>query len=348
MIHSSEARPAALAALPDGRAVPPSRRARAIRCRLTLALCATLFVTACEKTPSGQFTGYAEGEYLYLSAPAAGYLATLDAPRGERVAAGAPVFSLAADPDRQSVAEADARVTAAAEKLKNLDTPRRTPEIEALAARLRAAEASQRLSETQLAQQQALAAKGFVAPTRLDEARAAQARDAAASDAARQDLANARTSFGRTAEVRGAAAEASAAQAEAERRRWQLAQKHVSAPAAGEIAETYYRPGEWVAAGQPVASLLPDDRRRIRFFVPEAQIATLKPGQAVEASCDGCVTPIRGSIDFISPRAEFTPPVIYSRDSREKLVFRVEARPTAADAARLRPGQPLDVRALEQ
>lgn len=318
------------------------------RLRRSLPLALATLLAACEPAHEAQFTGYAEGEYLYLAAPAAGYLATLDAARGTRVAAGAPLFALAADPDRQSLAEAEAKVSVANEKLRNLDAPRRPPEIEALAARLRAAEARQSLSRTQLAQQEALAARGFVAAVRLDEARAAAARDSADADAARQDLANARATLGRKAELRGAAAEAGAAQAEAERRRWQLAQKTVAAPAAGEIAETYYRPGEWVAAGQPVASLLPDDRRRIRFFVPEAQIATLKLGQAVEANCDGCPAPIRGNIDFIAPRAEFTPPVIYSRDSRAKLVFRVEARPSPEDAARLRPGQPLDVRATDR
>jgi HlyD family secretion protein len=118
----------------------------------------------------------------------------------------------------------------------------------------------------------------------------------------------------------------------------------VAAPAAGEIAETYYRPGEWVPAGSPVASLLPDARRRLRFFVPETVVASVKPGDAVEASCDGCSTPIRAKVDFVAPQAEYTPPVIYSRGSREKLVFRVDAVPTPDQAARLRPGLPVDVR----
>jgi HlyD family secretion protein len=82
----------------------------------------------------------------------------------------------------------------------------------------------------------------------------------------------------------------------------------------------------------------------MRFYVPETELARLQPGQAVEAGCDGCVQPIRGTIDFIAPQAEYTPPVIYSRGSREKLVFRVEAAPLPGQAASLRPGLPIDVR----
>ena len=95
-------------------------------------------------------------------------------------------------------------------------------------------------------------------------------------------------------------------------------------------------------------ALLPDARRRLRFFVPETAIATLKPGQKVEARCDGCAAPIRATIDFIAPQAEYTPPVIYSRGSREKLVFRVEAAAAPEQAATLRPGLPVDVRLLER
>jgi HlyD family secretion protein len=103
-----------------------------------------------------------------------------------------------------------------------------------------------------------------------------------------------------------------------------------------------------VPAGAAVASLLPDRRRRLRFFVPETALAALRPGQAVEAACDGCAAPIRATVDFIAPQAEYTPPVIYSRGSREQLVFRVEAAPAPAQAAGLRPGLPLDVRLARQ
>ena len=107
--------------------------------------------------------------------------------------------------------------------------------------------------------------------------------------------------------------------------------------------DTFYSEGEWVAAGNPVVSLLPPGNLKLRFFVPETAVGGLKIGQAVRAACDGCNAAISAKITYISRQAEFTPPVIYSREQRSKLVFLVEAKPELADAVRLKPGQPLDV-----
>lgn len=307
------------------------------------ALPLVILLSACGRGPDASVQGYVEGEYLYLAAPQAGYLKSLDSPRGSRVNAGQMLFAVATDPDAQALAEAEARSGSAKEKLENLKAPRRAPEIAALEAQQASAVAARRLADTQLAQQEALFRQRFVAQARVDEARANRDRSVAAVEAARQQLETYRLALGRQAELRGAEADLQAAAAQAAQRRWVVERKTVTAPANGEIAETYYRPGEWVPAGAPVASLLPDSRRRLRFFVPEGAVATLKPGQAVEAHCDGCPATIRATIDFIAPQAEYTPPVIYSRGSREKLVFRVEAAPAAEQAASLRPGLPVDV-----
>jgi HlyD family secretion protein len=312
------------------------------------ALAALLAVSlaGCGDADEDAFHGYIEGEFLYLSAPQGGYLQSLDAPKGTRVATGDTLFVIAAEPDDEGLAEAEARVAAARERLENLQTPRRPAEIASLEAQVRAAATALELAETQLRQQQTLARARFIAQARLDEARAARDRAAAELDAAREQLAVFRGTLGRSAEVEGAAADLRAAEAGAAQKRWAVARKTVAAPAAGEVTGTYYRPGEWVPAGQPVAGVLPDARRRIRFFVPEPALAGLEPGQAVEARCDGCTAPIRGRIDFIAAEAEYTPPVIYSRGVREKLVFRVEAAPVPEDALRLRPGLPVDVRVV--
>lgn len=309
------------------------------------ALLMTLLLAACgNEGTSNAYQGYVEGEYLYLAAPSAGYLNSLDAVRGSRVTAGTQVFSIAPDPELHGLHEAEARAASAKEKVQNLQQPRRPPEVASMEAQLRAAQAALQLSEVQLKRQEALQQKGFVSKASLDEARTARDRDAAAVEAARQQLATFRINLGRQPEVRGAQADVAAAGAQVARQRWQVEKMTVTAPAAGEVSETYYRPGEWVPAGQPVASLLPDERRRIRFFVPETVIAGIHPGQHVEASCDGCKAPLKATITFVAPQAEYTPPVIYSRGAREKLVFRVEAQPTPEQAAALRPGLPMDVR----
>lgn len=320
------------------RAMNPSRHS------FLLATIIVALLAACGDQQPPAYQGYVEGEYLYLAAPQAGYLKSLDRPRGSRSKEGQVLFTVESDPDSLSLAEAEARSDAARDKVKNLSEPHRPPEIAALEAELRAADAALQLSETQLRQQEALARQKFVSQARLDEARATRDRNAAQREAARQQLANVRLSLGRQFQVRSAEAELQAVAAAAAQKRWLVERKTVTAPAAGEIADTYYQPGEWVPAAAAVASFLPDARRRLRFYVPEALIAGLKPGQRVEARCDGCSEPIRATIDFIAPQAEYTPPVIYSRGSREKLVFRVEAAPALEQAATLRPGLPVDVR----
>ena len=153
--------------------------------------------------------------------------------------------------------------------------------------------------------------------------------------------------IGRDREIAAAQADVESARAVLSQSDWRLAQRAIGVPAGAPaktlVHDTFYAEGEWVAAGNPVVSLLPPGNLKLRFFVPETALGGLKIGQAVRAVCDGCSAPIMAKISYISRQAEFTPPVIYSRDQRAKLVFLVEARPEPGDAAKLKPGQPLDV-----
>jgi HlyD family secretion protein len=111
----------------------------------------------------------------------------------------------------------------------------------------------------------------------------------------------------------------------------------------GTVTDTLFARGEWVPAGAPVVSLLPPANVKVRFFVPEPRLGGVKVGQKVSLACDGCPAAVAATITYIAPQAEFTPPVIYSKENRAKLVFLVEAKPAAADASKLHPGQPVDV-----
>jgi HlyD family secretion protein len=125
---------------------------------------------------------------------------------------------------------------------------------------------------------------------------------------------------------------------------WDVAQKRQAAPQGGLVFDTLYREGEWVAAGRPVVVLLPPPNVKVRAFVPETRVGAIRPGDPVQVFVDGVAEPFAGRVSFISPRAEYTPPVIYSRESRSKLVFMIEATFDPAAAAELHPGQPVDVR----
>jgi HlyD family secretion protein len=120
---------------------------------------------------------------------------------------------------------------------------------------------------------------------------------------------------------------------------WRQEQKSVAAPVAGLVHDTYFVEGEWVPAGRPVASLLPPGNVKVRFYVPEAALSSMSLKKEIEVRCDGC-TPAQARISYISSQAEYTPPVLYSKESRHKLVFLVEAR---LESSPLRPGQPVDV-----
>lgn len=308
-----------------------------------LCLIPLLGAAACSEPTTPVWHGYIEGEFLYLAAPQAGYLAELPLKRGSRVDAGGEVFVIDAEPDSAELAAAQARTEAARGTAADLKQPRRDSEIAALEAQVRAAASTLALANTRLRQQQALAEQNFVAEAALDSAIAARKEAAAALDAAREQLRTYRDSLGRREQIASAEAQTRAADAEARRQAWVVRHKTVSAPASGEVSDTFFQPGEWVGAGTPVAALLPDDKRRVRFFVPQAVLPTLAPGDTIRVRCDGCGAPFEATIDFIASEAEYTPPVIYSEKMRAQLVFRVEAVPPAQVAGRLRPGQPVDV-----
>jgi HlyD family secretion protein len=124
---------------------------------------------------------------------------------------------------------------------------------------------------------------------------------------------------------------------------WKLQQKQIASPRDGLVFDTLYREGEWVAAGNPIVEILPPENLEVRFFVPETLVGKLKVGENLSVHCDGCAAEVPAQISFISPQAEYTPPVIYSNETRDKLVFMVIARAAVDKAAELHPGQPIEV-----
>lgn len=285
-------------------------------------------------------SGYAEAELVFVAPPTAGLLQTLAVQRGDRVGTGQLLYKLEADAQTLARDAAAARQERAEAQAQNLRKGKRPAELQAIDQQLAQARAAQAVSQAALQRQQQLVAQGFVSALRLDELVAARDRDAArvqelqaqrvlASEAARSD------------EI-AAAAEARAGSADLALAAWREGQMQRTAPAEALVYDVLYRVGEWVPAGAPVVSLLPPGALKLRFFVPEAMLAQAVVGREVTVSCDGCAAGLRARIRYVSPQAEFTPPVIYSNDSRSKLVFMAEAEPAAA--ADLKPGQPVDVR----
>ena len=306
-------------------------------------LIAPLFLAACQPKAAPGWSGYAEGDYVYVSSALGGTLSQLNVRAGDQVTQGMALFALEAENELAARQEADARLARTEAQLANANKGKRQDEIAVIEAQIDQARAQARLNAAALAREEKLVQQGFVSAAHRDELRAAQAQSSAHLDELLAQLKVARLPA-RVDERAAAAADREAARQSVRQLAWREAQKSRSAPASGVVSDTFFRVGEWVQAGQPVLALLPPGNIKARFFVPEGVVGQLRTGAAVTLVCDGCPAPIPARISFIANRAEYTPPVIYSNAQRAKLVFMVEARPSPADAVKLKPGQPLEVR----
>ncbi len=304
--------------------------------------------------------GYAEADYVKVGPVQAGRLTGVFVERGDQVAAGAPLFAQDDIADRAARDEAQRQFVQARERLANLQSSGRPTEIRQAEASLADAEATLHRIEGDLARGESLLKGGFATIQHVDLLRAERQSALARVRGLEAALARIRDTFGRPGEITAQRAAMEAASAALDAAEWRLAQRHVAAPVAALVADVLARPGEMAMPGLPVVSLLPPGNIVVRFFVSEPLLSSIHPGDPVELLCDGCPAGLLGEISFISPEAEFTPPVIYSDSSRTKLVYLVEARPVApgeairegaggaaggaAGAVRLNPGQPMRVR----
>jgi HlyD family secretion protein len=268
---------------------------------LGLALMLVL-LAGCEQPHQGRWLGYAEGEAAYIAAPAAGWLLDVKVKRGDWVNRGDLLFVL--DDNNQSSVRDQAQGAIA----------------QAQGQRAEAA-ANLDLARRQFERQRGLLASAATSRQAYDQAKSAY--DAAQAQVAAIDA----TQSQARATLAGAA--------------YQLSQRRVMALTQGRVQEVYFRQGEYAPAMTTVVSVLPPANVYVRFFVPQAEFAAIKLGQKVKIHCDGCGDGLIASITFISAQNEYTPPVIFSNQSRSQLVFKVEAR--TEGGLRLNPGQPVDV-----
>ena len=288
--------------------------------------------------------GYAEADFVKVGPTQPGQLTAVAVARGDAVAAGALLFTQD-DADERAARDQAAQMLAQAEQqLANFQAGGKPTEIEQAEAALTDAQATMVRTTADLARGQALLPKGDATKQSVDQMQADNRSAQAKVEAARAALAQALAPMGRDTEIAAQRAAGAAAHAALDMAEWRLAQRRVVAPAAGRVADVLARPGETMAAGTPVVSLLPPGNIFVRFFIPETALATLHQGDPVKLSCDACPPNLVGTISFISPQAEYTPPLIYSESSKSKLVFLIEARPRPDQAAQLNPGEPVEVR----
>jgi len=304
----------------------------------TIPLLSALFA-ACAPLPPFA-TGYVEGDYVLIAPVTTAQIDTLVVARGDRVSAGQLLVGLEQRDAEIAVEQAAAALARADSQLANLREGRRPEEIRVIEANLASARAQAdeaRRTESRLAR---LVSTG--AATRSQQEDAATALSIAEANAAaiEANLAVARLPA-RAQEIAAADATLRGAEADLARAEWLLGKRRLTAPAAGVIADVIRNPGEVAGPAAPVLSLLPDGAVKLRLYVAESQVARIAPGSRLRVHCDACPPGLTATVSYVSDAPEFTPPVIYSLENRQKLVYLIEARPDA-DAA-LKPGQIVDV-----
>jgi len=288
--------------------------------------------------------GYAEADFVKIGPTQQGLLTAVHVARGDEVAAGAKLFDQDDTSDRATRDQTAQFLAQATQQVANLQAGGRATEIIQSAANLADAQATLARAGSDLKRGLALLPGGAISRQTVDQYQADDRSAQAKVDAAQAALAQAQAPVGREREIEAQHAAAAAAQAALDVADWRLAQRHVTAPASGRVADVLARPGETMAAGAPVVSLLAPGNIFVRFFVPEPALSSVHRGDRVALICDNCPVDLSASISFISPQAEYTPPLIYSESSKSKLVFLVEARLPPERAALLNPGQPIEVR----
>jgi HlyD family secretion protein len=308
---------------------------------LTLGL-AALSLAGCSRSPTGAWQGYLEGNFVYVASPLAGRLEALSVEKGARVQEGAPLFGLEHAAETDALRQAAQELGAARAQLADLMKGSRPAEIAALEAKLAQARAAVELSRLDLTRQEDLFKAGAITASDYDHARLTHESNARLTDEYAAQVETAKLGGRADAVAASRALVQAAVEAEAHAR-WSVEQKAQAAPASALVYDTLYRRGEFVSAGSPVVVLLPPANLKVRFFVAEPDFGLIKAGDPVTVSIDGVPGPLAAKVTYMSPQPEYTPPVLYNRDNRAKLVYMVEAVFPDKAAADLHPGEPVDV-----
>ena len=285
-------------------------------------------------------TGYVEGEYVQIAAVSTAQIVDVPVRSGDRVTAGQLLVDLERRDAEIALAQADAALSRTESQLENLRQGRRPEEIRVIEASLLSAGAQAGEARRTADRLIDLASRGVTTETQRDDAAtAAEVAEARVAEI-EASLAVARLPA-REGEIAAAEAALRETTAARDHARWVLDKRKLVAPAAGVVTDVLRRPGEIATAGQPVLAFLPDGAVRLRLYLPEAALAKLAIGTQLDIQCDGCAEGLTAAVSYIANGPEFTPPVIYSVGSRQKLVYLIEARP--AQGAGLNPGQIVDV-----
>ncbi|SFO44213.1 HlyD family secretion protein [Cohaesibacter marisflavi] len=294
-----------------------------------------VLIAAC-LPPSPLATGYVEGTYIKVAPIETARIIDVPVQRGDHVVPDQIVARLEKQDAAIAVDNAKAALSQAKSTLANLEQGARPEKIAALQASLKAAELSARQAERDMTRQRTLLEKGSVAQSVYDTARTAYDVAKAQAEEIRSNLAY--TSLpARENEIAAAKAAVEQAEAALKSAQWKEEQRTLMASVTGVVTDIIHEAGEMAGPQVPILEILPDDGIKLKLYIPEESLASIQMGSKLTITCDSCGDDLSATVSYISDGPEFTPPVIYSLENRQKLVYLIEAK--ASEGSKLNPGQ---------
>ncbi|EPV8436111.1 HlyD family secretion protein [Klebsiella variicola] len=310
-----------------------------------IVVIAMLMITGCDNKPENRLSGYSHGEFVYLSYSSTAKIEQLFIQKGDNVTPGQELVKIESFDAQNIFLRAEEKLSAESALLRNLESGERPEELDIIRAQIKKARSAESQVKRQLERYRNLYASRAISLAEWEDIRDELTQKGAQVEELINQL-KARQLPARQDEISKQLSMVAAAKLERDKALWDVQQTTIVSPVNAKVFDIIYRAGERPTAGRPIISLLPPENIKVCFFIPEAMLGKFKIGTKVKLICDGCAEPIAGVINYISPEAEFTPPVIYSTKRREKLIFMAEAVPARKQAERMKIGQPFDVEVI--
>lgn len=310
-----------------------------------LLLALALAFGGCESADGRNgFDGYLEGDYRYIAAPFGGKILKMHVKEGQSVKNGDVIFELENVAQRQNLEIAKANLASLKAEFDDINKGARKEELDSAKAALEQAKSALWIADKNYARAKSLQAKDAVSTKEIQSAKAEFDRAKALTDQLAAQLKSAILPA-RIDRIKSLEAKIEAAQAELNLAVWRLDETRVKAAQSGLIERVFYEEGEWVSAGRAAVSLLPKGALKAKFYVPLNALSKFKAKTRVQISCSGCPN-LAATVTKIASEPEYTPPIIYSQNTQETFVYRVEA---ALDEPNefLHPSLPINVRLAE-
>ena len=297
-------------------------------------------LSACQ-APLPLATGYVEGEYVLLAPIETAQIEAVKVKRGDPVTAGQELVLLERRDAEIAVAQARADLAEARSNLANVSQGSRPEEIAVSEAHLRSAKAEAAEAKRELERERGLLRRGATTQVKYDQAKTrSEIADAAVAEL-EANLVVAKLPA-RADVIAAAKAKVEGAVATLENAEWRLSKRTIIAGRDGTVIDLIRNAGETAGPQAPVLLILPENAILLRLYLAESYLSKVALGTSLSVECDGCDPGITATVSYISEGPEFTPPVIYSLENRQKLVYLLEAR-VADGKTSLKPGQIVNV-----